>query len=496
MKYGIYFVVIVVLLGAGCFLAPPITCAQEPVESYTSVAPLVVPDDWSVYQDVSGQWWLKHPSNWTVVGSSPGQVDFRFDTLKAAQVSVIEEPSPIHCDNWVYLDLFVQGVAPMFQSDPNMKITEMGRWLRGVFGLFLAAEVSDPQTGLPAPMILVMLPFGDNRSLRASITAFDDDDRNTVGAVLSSVTPGSAPTAAGGASGQPGPVSIPTIVPLLQPAPPQAPAGSGRIAFASIFQGNYEIYTINPDGSNLTQWTNTLGDDWHPAWSPDGSKIAYQCKQDGRFALCMMDADGRGSYGLLDINGDPGNVQRPTWSPDGRYIACSVESTASPAVTGIEIVPVDGSNIIFLTNGRDPSWSPDGARITFMDMESRQVMVINTDGSGKRQLTNNPGICNYPTWSPNGAQIAYSLGYSVEGEGIHVMNADGSNDRLVLPETSWGLAWSPDGTELAISSNESLMIVNATSGGVVRTLTQGIQPSWSPWGGGTVASAQIEPYNP
>ena len=93
----------------------------------------------------------------------------------------------------------------------------------------------------------------------------------------------------------------------------------------------------------------------------------------------------------------------------------------------------------------------------------------------------------YPTWSPDGARIAYS----VDGQGLHVMNADGSNDQVISNYTSWGLAWSPDSSQLAIGYEGSLMILNA-NGTAPRALAQGIQPSWSRAGGAAAPAVPVQ----
>lgn len=87
------------------------------------------------------------------------------------------------------------------------------------------------------------------------------------------------------------PTSTPTVPP---PTPTRRPAGVGQIAFVSNRDGNDEIYVMNPDGSNQRRLTNTPGEDWHPAWSPDGTKILFQCMSGGTFNVCVVNADGSG----------------------------------------------------------------------------------------------------------------------------------------------------------------------------------------------------------
>lgn len=271
------------------------------------------------------------------------------------------------------------------------------------------------------------------------------------------------------------------------PGFPQPPSTDvGRIAFAATSQGFFDIYAINPDGTGLKQLTQTPRDDRSPAWSPDGTLIAYECDNgSGAFDLCLMNADGSGKrYLPMSIDGLRGSVRHPTWSPDGRQIALAVESPQRPAA--IHIVSVDSGASRFLTNGQDPSWSPTGSQIAFTD--GGQIIVINADGSGRRQLTNNAGASMYPTWSPDGTRIACSL----DGQGIYLMNADGTGARLVAPYTSWGLAWSPNGSRLAISSQYTLLLMNTDGSGIVN-LTQGVQPSWSRTGGGAAGWQPISP---
>jgi TolB protein len=88
----------------------------------------------------------------------------------------------------------------------------------------------------------------------------------------------------------------------------------GQIAFTSERDGNFEVYAIDTDGSNLTQLTENPAEDDVPAWSPDGTKITFYSDRDGNFEVYVMDADGSNQTRLTD---NPAADAVPEWSPVG-----------------------------------------------------------------------------------------------------------------------------------------------------------------------------------
>jgi Tol biopolymer transport system component len=208
-----------------------------------------------------------------------------------------------------------------------------------------------------------------------------------------------------------------------------------RLAFISDRTGNFEIYVVNPDGSDERRLTRAPETDGSPVWSPDGREIAFVrgvANHDGtpvRDELWVMNADGSEQRSL-------GRGNRPAWSPDGRRIAFRSVRTGKAE---LYLINVDGSGFLRLTRnpgaGGEPIWSPNGKKIFFVRGRNGKsdVYAMNADGSRQRNLSRNPepphdGRDNSPAVAPNGRRIAF---VSERGgtQQIYVMNADGSGLR-------------------------------------------------------------------
>ncbi len=225
------------------------------------------------------------------------------------------------------------------------------------------------------------------------------------------------------------------------------------ILFYSNVTGNFELYSIQPDGTNQTQLTNEPAADLHSVYSPDGSRILFVSERDGNREIYIMDANGSNPTRLTNA---PGVDLGPSFSPDGNRIAFSSDRDGDYE---IYLMDPDGSNLATLTSngvlGTFPSFSPDGTRIVFESRRdgNNEIYVMNADGSNQTRLTNTSAFEWQPSFSPDGTRIAFASERDGHRE-IYVMNADGSNQTRVTVNAVSSLHpyWSPDGGHLIFAS--------------------------------------------
>ncbi|BBL67721.1 peptidase S9 [Methanoculleus chikugoensis] len=256
-----------------------------------------------------------------------------------------------------------------------------------------------------------------------------------------------------------------------------------RIAFVSSDGVHAGIRVMERDGRILTQVTAdrswNLFTEFDP-WSPDGEKLLFLSDDGGGLDLWTMNPDGTGKVRLTEggrITPSPGlSGYGADWSADGKrivYTSCLFENAAiqegSPAVNlsairteaNIWIMDADGGNKKQLTSDGDarlPLWQPQGDRIAYLADRSgsREIWTVQSDGTGKTQVTFSEGSVSGYSWSPDGARIAYVVASppgTLPEFSLWVIDSDGScSEQLTTGNRDKSPVWSQDGTRIAFRS--------------------------------------------
>jgi Tol biopolymer transport system component len=267
---------------------------------------------------------------------------------------------------------------------------------------------------------------------------------------------------------------------------------NGRIAFAALGDGTWQIYSAEPDGTGLVQLTNVAPPFVvaNPTWSPDGSMIAYvvRASATSQSLIWVMRADGSDAHAIA--NG--GSNWGPAWSPDGTRIAYTHGYD-------IHVMNADGTNDINLMPepaglaSFDPTWSRDGEHIAFVGRDlDDDLYVMRSDGSEMRTLFSAPGAQREPAWSPDGSTIAFSdHTYATElefGELTLIDPTGAVTGRLSnLPQIAQAPAWSPDGQQIVFMANvsgedrQAIYVMNADGTDVREIHGLPANASWPAW---------------
>jgi TolB protein len=235
--------------------------------------------------------------------------------------------------------------------------------------------------------------------------------------------------------------------------------GSEFVAFVSETSGNPEIYTMQSDGSNVSQLTQGVDKCYSPAWSPNGKYIAFIKESDGKSSLYIMNADGSSQKQISENTSQNLAFQ---WSPDGQMIEFS-ESNAgdsnassiyvSDSIAGIVVKTIDekGNNLL-------GGWSPDSKQIVYAKEDSASgkyaIYMVKNDGSDQKVLGQVDGSIKIVGWQDENHFIAVSN--QVDLWELYRFNSESTQPEKITSYNDSGIvAWFASSNTLTYVTNQS-----------------------------------------
>ena len=302
------------------------------------------------------------------------------------------------------------------------------------------------------------------------------------------------------------------------------------------------LWLVNADGSSHVPVTGRDVDESQPAWSPDGTRIAFTSSGDnGTEVFVFWLADGKLAR-LTQLDRSPRNL---SWSPDGEQIAFSMLVPEDPVVLvtppskpeGAEwpeeprvttrlkyeqdgagyiepgfrhffIIPATGGTPRQITTGNfrhqgAPQWTPDGSKLVFSgnrnenweaDFRNSEIYSVDTSTGEVIALTDRAGPDFEPVISPDGRKIAY-LGFedkvqTYQLDRLNIMNIDGSGKQALLTDfdrSIEGIQWHRSGIVFKYDDKGDTKIAYVSLSGEMRDITTGLGGTTigRPYGGGS-----------
>lgn len=282
-----------------------------------------------------------------------------------------------------------------------------------------------------------------------------------------------------------------------------------QVAFTSWHDGNPEVYVMNTDGSNVRRLTDHPAFDQYPVFTPDGTAVAFQSnREDERIEIYLQDliadtppiritnsdtytglssrswsADGTRLLLYTNQNGknrifwadvEPSRVELvlsdessdlsyPRIAPDGTHILSQARLFDRSIELRLTDLKAGRTKAIFKTGPNyppdyslSPAFSPDATHIAFNDRVNgnSEIFVIKADGSGLRNLSNDPSTDTNPVFSPNGGEIIFSRDFYGKSK-LYRMDLDGGRQRRLTESEGYEIngGFSIDGSTLAFAAD-------------------------------------------
>jgi Tol biopolymer transport system component len=297
---------------------------------------------------------------------------------------------------------------------------------------------------------------------------------------------------------------------------------NGRIAFASERDGDFEIYSIEPDGTGLLQLTTNALDDDDPSWSPDGTRIAFvrtgSC-QTACKAIWVMDADGTGQTAVTGWSNAIADTA-PVWASSSTLLYTS-NRVSGGGLQPKEIwsIPVAGGTATQLTETTAASYVPDvsadGGSVVFASDRgdgTGRLYTMTVGGASQTVVTLSgtdvaTAFAKDPSWAPGDDRYAFT-GSSVlvaTPPDLYVADTDGSGSAVVYDPGDvpvYTPSWSPDGTRIVLAvdtggaNNLQIRVVDPANGNATTLASHAADernPSWQPVAASSITATTTTP---